>query len=273
MKYLIVFTFASLCAMNTLAQGDKSSTTLLLAEDIQWSPLNPARGDNSPQAGTLWGDRNSTDPTGFLVEFKEGFSSPAHIHNVTYKGIVISGLVHNDDPNAESMWMPAGSFWTQPAGEGHITAAKGKKNVAFIEIEEGPYLVKPTDQAFDNGERPVNVDQSNIVWLDASNIKWIDQNSDGVKVAFLWGKPANDELNGSLIKLPAGFNGEILSSGGSLKAVVIQGSPQYRTKKKNQTIAPGSYFGSKGKTSHQISSQDESTIYVRTIGQYEIIKN
>ena len=59
-----------------------------------------------------------------------------------------------------------GSFWTQPKGEVHITAAKGTTNVAYIEIEEGPYLVLPTEEAFDSGERPINVDASNIVWID-----------------------------------------------------------------------------------------------------------
>ena len=59
----------------------------------------------------------------------DGFSSPPHIHNVTYRAMVIKGLVHNDDPEAENMWMPPGSFWTQPAGEAHITSAKGEENI------------------------------------------------------------------------------------------------------------------------------------------------
>lgn len=271
MKILLSIVLASIFTASLAQESTKSSKELLLSADIKWSPLNPARGDNSPQAGTLWGDRSGSGPTGFIVEFKEGFSSPAHIHNVTYKGVVISGLIHNDDPNAENMWMPAGSFWTQPAGEGHITAAMGSKNIAFIEIEEGPYLVRSTDEAFDNGERPVNVDKSNIVWLDASNVTWIDRNAKGTKVAFLWGKPNEGELNGSLIKLPAGFNGEIRSSGVDLKAVVIQGSPHYQSKKKQEILEPGSYFGSTGSASHQILSPKESILYVRTIGQFEII--
>jgi hypothetical protein len=99
--------------------------------DIEWGYLNPARGDAGPRAATLWGDRTANVASGFLVKFKDGFSSPPHIHNVTYRGVVISGLVHNDDPKAENMWLPAGSFWTQPAGESHITAAIGKNNIAF----------------------------------------------------------------------------------------------------------------------------------------------
>lgn len=93
--------------------------------------------------------------TGMLVKFKKGFSSPPHIHNITYRAIVIEGKLHNDDPSAEAMWMPAGSYWQQPAGE-------GQQNMAYLEINHGPYLVKPTDKAFDNGERPINIDVTNM---------------------------------------------------------------------------------------------------------------
>ncbi|MEO0474122.1 MAG: DUF4437 domain-containing protein, partial [Bacteroidota bacterium] len=79
---------------------------------IEWEKLNPARGDQSPQAGTIWGDRKGEVATGFLAKFVDGFSSPPHIHNVTYRALVLKGLVHNDDEAAEKMWMPTGSFWT-----------------------------------------------------------------------------------------------------------------------------------------------------------------
>lgn len=103
---------------------------------VEWGPLNPARGDASPRAGTFWGDRTGSGPSGFRVVFADGLSSPSHIHNVSYRGVVISGLIHNDDPDADEMWLPRGSFWTQPAGEAHVTAAAGSRNVAHIEIEK-----------------------------------------------------------------------------------------------------------------------------------------
>ncbi|MGI9227203.1 MAG: DUF4437 domain-containing protein, partial [Gammaproteobacteria bacterium] len=140
--------------------------------DVKWTPLNPARGKLGPKAGYLWGDRAGVGPSGFLVKFVDGFSSPPHIHNITYRGVVISGFVHNDDPNAEEAWMPTGSFWTQAAGEVHITAAKGSNNIAYIEIEKSPYLVLPTKEAFDSNEKSVNIEESNIVWQDASNTNW-----------------------------------------------------------------------------------------------------
>lgn len=162
----------------SLAQetATKSAYEVVLRSDVKFQPLNPARGEKGPQAGVLWGDITKNVPTGAIIKFTEGFSSPPHIHNITYRAVVISGAVHNDDPNAKAMWMGPGSFWTQPAGESHITAAaKGTKATVFLEILEGPYLVKPSEEAFDNGERPINIDRTNIVWLDAADITWLAQ--------------------------------------------------------------------------------------------------
>ncbi|WP_418153088.1 DUF4437 domain-containing protein [Litorimonas sp. RW-G-Af-16] len=58
----------------------------------------------------------------------------------------------------------SGTFWTQPAGEVHITSARpGVGGTGFLEIMEGPYLVHPGDKAFDNGERPLNLVSSNMI--------------------------------------------------------------------------------------------------------------
>ncbi|WKN29817.1 DUF4437 domain-containing protein [Porifericola rhodea] len=277
---LILASIVSTCDPNK--QSDNTSEShnitavshsLVLASDIKWEPLNPARGDQSPRAGTLWGDRNGSEPTGFLVKFAEGFSSPPHIHNITYKGVVIHGLIHNDDPTAENMWMASGSFWTQPAGEPHITAAKAEENMAFIEIEKGPYLVKPTDEAFDKGEKPINVDVSNLVWVDLA-VKHATKQP--AKVAYLWSKAKDDHLNGSLLKLPAGFKGEIQSSDSTFRAVVIQGHPLYRATKKEKAVAleAGSYFSSEGEFAHQLSTENdgESILYIRSRGKFELVE-
>ncbi len=200
------------------------SQEVVLTSEVKWEQLNPARGDKSPQAGTLWGDRKGSVPTGFLAKFVDGFSSPPHIHNATYRAVVISGRIHNDDPDAADMWMPAGSFWTQPKGEVHITAAKGSTNVALVEIDKGPYLVLPTEEAFDSGERPVNVDASNIVWVDPPGMP---ASANGPKVAYLWGNLQDGQSNGTFVKLPAGFTGKIHSHGSTFRAVVIKGQPQY----------------------------------------------
>lgn len=257
---------------------EEPTNRVVLSSEINWEPLNPARGDQSPKAGTIWGDRNGSEPTGFLVRFKDGFSSPPHIHNVSYRAIVIKGLIHNDDPNAEKMWMPEGSFWTQPAGESHITAAKGSENIAYVEIDQGPYLVKPVEDAYDKGERPVNLDKTNIVWLDASKTTMIDQGSvknltDSPKIAFLW---ESSGLRGNLIKLPSGFKGRIVSNGEIFHAIIVSGASNYKMPKTEaiKLLDPGSYFTSEGKAVHEISSKTgmESIIYIRTNGSFTIVQ-
>ena len=262
---------AALGSTQIVPQSSAAETTpeVVLTSDVKWEALNPARGDKSPKAGNLWGDRKGTVPTGFLAKFVDGFSSPPHIHNVTYRAVVISGLIHNDDPKAESMWMPAGSFWTQPKGEVHITAAKGSTNIALVEIDKGPYLVRAPKEAFDSGERPINVDASNIVWVDQPGMPAI---ANGPKVAFLWGKLQDNRSSGTFVKLPAGFKGEIHSQGPTFRAVVIKGQPQYLDADV-KTLEPGSYFGSKGEMVHKVSSKagEESIIYIRTNGKYKVI--
>lgn len=246
----------------------ESTNEVVLVSEVEWEKLNPARGDKSPLAGTLWGDRKGTVPTGFLAKFVDGFSSPPHIHNVTYRAVVISGRIHNDDPDAADMWMPAGSFWTQPKGEVHITAAKGVTNVALVEIDKGPYLVLPPEEAFDSGERPINVDASNIVWVDPPGMP---ASANGPKLAYLWGSLQDDQSNGTFVKLPAGYTGKINSHGSTFHAVVIKGELQYLGANV-MTLEPGSYFSSKGRSVHQVSSKagKESIVYIRTDGKYEL---
>jgi hypothetical protein len=252
--------------MNPVSAG--VSYELVLASEVEWEQLNPARGEKSPQAATLWGDRGGTLPTGFLARFVDGFASPPHIHNATYRAVVISGHIHNGDPGAAEMWMPAGSFWTQPQGAEHITAAKGPTNVAMVEIDRGPYLVRSPKEAFDSGERPINVDASNIVWVDPPGAT---SSASAPKVAYLWGKLQDGESNGTFVKLPAGFTGEIQSHGSTFRAVVIGGQPQYLGEDV-KVLEPGSYFGSTGKAVHQVSSSaGETIIYVRTNGKYEVV--
>lgn len=250
-----------------LADGSRE---VVVVSDVEWEQLNPARGDKSPQAGTLWGDRNGPVPTGFLAKFVDGFSSPPHIHPVTYRAVVISGNIHNDDPDAAKMWMPPGAFWTQPKGEVHITAAKGETNIALVEIDRAPYLVRSFEEAFDSGERPINVDPSNLIWLDPPQTPAASDS--GVKVAYLWGPQEEGQSNGTFVRLPAGFSGQVRSWAPTFRAVVIKGRPQY-SGERVQTLDPGSYFGSKGETVHPISSNDseETILYVRTNGKYEVI--
>ncbi|MBY8974937.1 DUF4437 domain-containing protein [Rhodobacteraceae bacterium NNCM2] len=248
-------------------------------EELTLQPLNPLRGDASPKAGVLWGDIRQDVPSGAILQFADGFSSPPHIHNITYRAVVISGELYNGGADATKVWMGPGSFWTQPAGEPHITAAATGGATAFLEILEGPYLVQPTDKSFDNGERPLNLEASNIVWLEASDVNWINQaeGDDGaqqVEMAFPWGKPVDGGTNGTFLKLPKGYSGELRGNESWLRAVVIKGEATHKLPgdAEAKTLEPGNYFGSKGDAAHQVScdSEDACVLYVRTDGKYTL---
>ena len=252
----------------------ESAVEIVPRSEVDFQPLNPLRGAASPQAGMLWGDIKADMPSGFVVKFRDGFASPPHIHNLTYRAVVISGLVHNDDPDAAYMWMEPGSFWTQPAGENHITAAKGEDVIAFLDILEGPYLVKPATEEFDNGERPINIEARNIIWLDADDAPWINgaQTQAGLQMAFLWGEPRDGALNGTFLKLPAGFSGALDGGGDTLKGVVISGTATYMATDGDKTLAAGSYFGSDSDAKHSIACEDEAecVLYVHSVGDYTL---
>ena len=98
------------------SQSQLDSVRVVTPDQVEYVPLNPARGDASPQAGVLWGDIREDVPSGVLLKFAEGFSSPPHIHNITYRAGVISGEIHNDDPDAANMWMGPGTFGPSPLG-------------------------------------------------------------------------------------------------------------------------------------------------------------
>lgn len=268
-KNLLVLCLISIgCTSSIADEKPNSSFTVVPIEKVNWEKLNPARGDKSPQAGTLWGDRKGEKPTGFLAKFIDGFSSPPHIHNATYRAVVIEGLIHNDDPSAEKMWMPSGSFWTQPKGEVHITAAKGDSNIALVEIDMGPYLVLHEEDKFDSGERPVNVDPSNIVWLAPDGFKISDTSP---KIAYLWGGISKAKSNGTFLWLPKGFNGKILVNSPTFRAVVIKGQVNHKGYTHGD-LMPGSYFGSTDDFTHAIATKSGSILYIRTIGEYKLIE-
>jgi len=246
MKKILIIIFIGILFVSCAHKTTKKNISILPVSKVNWEKLNPARGDKSPQAGTLWGDRKGSPATAFLAKFVDGFSSPPHIHNVSYRAIVIEGLVHNDDPKAATMWMPKGSYWTQPAGEAHITSAKGKTNIALVEIDNGPYLVKPTKQKFDNGERPYNIHASNIIWSDKGNYKSVD----------LW-KNKSEVVTGTLLK----FSKSLTLNSMDSKSVVISGS----VSSQKQSLNPGSLISVKGSTGLTLSCESkECIVYLKT---------
>jgi len=263
------------------AQSTWLEAEVVVRSELEFVSLNPARGDAAPQAGVLWGDIRKDVPSGVLLKFAPGFSSPPHIHNITYRAVVISGALYNGDENAAKTWMGPGSYWNQPAGAPHITAATADSGAtAFLEILEGPYLVQPTKLFFDNGERPINVAAGNVVWLDSSDVTWVETSGgssavSGIDMAFLWGIPQAGEKNGTFLRLQPGFSGLLRGNDSQLRAVVIKGTTSHRLPSKSEVskLEPGSYFGSKGEVTHTIACDagEDCIIYVRTEGKYVVV--
>lgn len=261
----------------TQSLGQTASTNELVdGNTVEAIPLNPARGDASPQSRVLWGDIRKDVPSGMLVQFPVGFESPPHIHNITYRAVVISGAAHNDDPTAAKMWMGPGSFWTQPVGEDHVTAADspdGEPTTIFLEILSGPYLVQPSDEAFESEELPVNLDARNVVWLDAEDVEWVD-GRDGAQMAFLWGSLEGNDKNGTFVKLPAGYSGTLSTEAPLMRAVTIAGTTTVTLSGETDTnsLEPGSYFGSRGTAAHAVSctSEEACVMYMHTEGNYTL---
>ncbi|WP_448249737.1 DUF4437 domain-containing protein [Thalassotalea agariperforans] len=257
-----------LAAPTLSAHAIVKQSKVLTTETLKWGYLNPLRGDKSPGATDLWGDRTKNIATGMLVKFNKGFLSPPHIHNISYRGIVIQGLMHNDDPTAENLWLPVTSFWTQPAGENHITAASGLTNLIYLEIDEGPYLVQPSDQHFDNGERPINIHASNLVWLQEEQSAIIKGKN--IEISPLWQKSTTEHTQGYLLKLPKGKSGKIDTNASDYKVVIIQGDLNYQSLETPEPthLLPGSFVSSAGTFTHHIRANNESVLYIRSNGKF-----
>lgn len=271
MFHRVMYLFISMFFIVPHSYAGSSSSEVTSADEIEWGYLNPLRGKLSPGAADLWGNRTKDRATGMLVRFNKGFASPPHIHNITYRGVVIEGLLHNDDPGAKEMWMPNASFWTQPAGEKHITAANGETNMIYLEIDRGPYLVQPSTEQFDNGERPLNLHSSNIVWLSDKDEQKVEAN--GVQIVSLWGGASPNDLGGFMLKLPAHFKGEIVTESPEFRAIIIQGIVTYQSVDSflEKNLNAGSYFGSEETFKHMITvSNKESILYLRSTSQFRV---
>ena len=93
--------------------------------------------------------------------------------------------------------MPAGSFWTQPAGEVHITSARGQETIAYVEIDEGPYL---------------SCQRIKLLIVESDPLMWMHQTLSG------WMLPTRlGSLNQKIRHLPMGHLS--LTSGGNLSTM------------------------------------------------------
>ncbi|WP_298301151.1 DUF4437 domain-containing protein [uncultured Erythrobacter sp.] len=240
---------------------------IITPDEVDYIPLNPARGDAAPQAGVLWGDIRSDTASGTLLRFADGFSSPPHIHNITYRAVVIEGQLHNAPPNAPMNWMGPGSFWVQAAVEDHITAAKpGSSALAFLEIETGPYLVEPSSEAFRPLDTSLNLEASDIEWSSIAEEKWISSKTAGSagEFAVLWGDPVS---GARLIKLSKDAPVRLKFDTSDLRAVVVQGAIEQHVPSVSDPtpIGPGGFFRASIAIENVLTcTTEECLVYLRT---------
>ncbi len=93
-------------------------------------------------------------------------------------------------------------------------------------------------------------------------------------MAFLWGKLTGQEKNGTFVKLPAGYSGKLSTAAPLMRAVTIRGATEVQLSGEadEHKLDPGSYFGSTGEASHQLScvSGVECILYLHTEGRYQL---
>ncbi|PWJ59169.1 uncharacterized protein DUF4437 [Dyadobacter jejuensis] len=127
-------------------------------------------------------------------------------------------------------------------------------------------MVKPINEAFDDGQRPINIHASNVVWLDYKNTSWVSSKSKA-EISFL----LNDhEYKSLFVKLPKGYIGTFETNGSILHSVVIQGQLSYDMPQGQETkvLDAGSYFGSTENATHKVKniSNGATMLYIRTNG-------
>ena len=122
-------------------------------------------------------------------------------------------------------------------------------------------------------ERPVNVDRSNLVWIDVPDVHRTGPRLTGApRIAFLWGEFHTGKLNGTLLKLGPRYHGEIRSSESGIRVVVIRGNLQYKSTGDvgGEFLQPGSGFSSDLKSEHDVLCDDADgcILYIRSDGKY-----
>lgn len=171
--------------------------------------------------------------------------------------------------------MPPGSYWTQPKGGVHITSAKGADTVAFIEIDDGPYLVRPVEAAFGSEEEIINTDVADLPWVDATS--W--SSTPGAAgpcgapmpcVAPLWGAAGGSDPGAVLLKLAPGSGDEVAPTAGMFRVVTVAGRTMTAGADGEVALDPGSLVTSGSAVALACADGAECLLYLRTEGSVEL---
>jgi len=135
------------------SQSVEPTFEVVLMSQVDWNPLNPARGDQSPRAGNLWGDRTESGASGFLVKFEDGtlvklpagFTGKIHNQNSTFHAVVIQGRSQYQVPGeTEEKTLEPGSYFGSEAESVHQVSCEAEEECIIYVRTEGKYDVIPT---------------------------------------------------------------------------------------------------------------------------------
>ena len=233
-------------------------------------------------AGTLWGGRDRSGPTGFLLRPADGFESPPHIHNVAYRG--------GGDPRPPPQRRP-GRRVDVDAGGVVLDAAGGRGAHHSRERRATPW---PTSRSTRGRSASSRSRRRSTTARETGQRRRVEPrlagthrppagsspakasaSAHGLELAFLWGDPRQDR-SAERDPHPASGRGpaELRSRGPILHAVVVQGRPEHRVagETDGESLEPGSYVRSKGETVHQLFCEKEQRciLYVRTKGRFDV---
>ncbi|MCR9159068.1 MAG: DUF4437 domain-containing protein [Nannocystaceae bacterium] len=120
-----------------------SAVTVVLASQVQWGPLNPTRGKESPLAGTLCGDPEGDQPGGVLVKLSAGSAGTIRSHDSNLRIVVIQGRpAPVGEVAGQATGLEPGSFLSANGGDHPFTCEGGDDCVLYVrtegEVDVGP---------------------------------------------------------------------------------------------------------------------------------------
>jgi len=130
-------TSASDCVvyLETEATNGKLSPTVIRASDIPWAEVPNTYGNVF--LAWVWGDAQSSDPSGFFLKFKAGFPGAPHTHTESYNGVVVQGqYTHWEVSDEQISLMPIGTPFWQAGDAVHDDACEaGEDCISYFRID------------------------------------------------------------------------------------------------------------------------------------------
>lgn len=111
------------------------SRTVIAATDIPWFEVPNTYGNVF--LAWVWGDAESSDPSGFFLKFKAGFPGAPHTHTESYNGIVVQGRYkHWEISDEEISELSIGTPFWQAGDAAHDDACElGQDCISYFRID------------------------------------------------------------------------------------------------------------------------------------------